>query len=173
MPTDLPRAAGFLLGFWLALVLVAPIGYPRASTAEAPPGAALAALEAQLHDGVNAARERHYRVRLRPEPALSRAARSHSADMAARRYLSHENPEGENPMDRIQRAGARGFNLAAENVGMTSRVDPNREILEGWLASPVHRKNLLGPAFNATGIGIARAADGTLYYTQLYANYPR
>ncbi len=56
---------------------------------------------------------------------------------------------------------------------MTDRADPNREILEGWLHSPVHRKNLLAPAFNQTGIGIAVAPGGTLYYTQLYTTRPR
>jgi uncharacterized protein YkwD len=56
---------------------------------------------------------------------------------------------------------------------MTSRSDPNREILEGWLHSEDHRRNLHAPPFNATGIGIARAADGTFYYTHLYVTYPR
>jgi uncharacterized protein YkwD len=93
--------------------------------------------------------------------------------MATRRYMSHDTPEGLNPVHRIQRAGADGFTLAGENVGMTSRGDPNNEILQGWLLSPVHRDNLLAPAFNATGLGIARSADGTWYYTQVYVTYPR
>ena len=59
------------------------------------------------------------------------------------------------------------------HAGTTSRPDPNKEILQGWLVSPVHRKNLFMPAFNATGIGIARAEDGTLYYTQVYVTFPR
>ena len=36
-----------------------------------------------------------------------------------------------------------------------------------------HRRNLLSPPFNTTGIGIARAADGSLIYTQLYLTFPR
>ena len=63
--------------------------------------------------------------------------------------------------------------LAGENVGLTNRPNPNREIVEGWIASPVHRANLLHPAFNATGVGVARAADGTLYYTQVFVTFPR
>ncbi len=63
--------------------------------------------------------------------------------------------------------------MAAENAGLTDKTDPNQEILQGWLASPVHRNNLHAPPFNRTGVGIARAADGTYYYTQLYVAVPR
>ena len=34
-------------------------------------------------------------------------------------------------------------------------------------------ENLIAPAFNATGVGIARRADGTLFYTQVYVTFPR
>ena len=75
--------------------------------------------------------------------------------------------------NRLQSGGVRGFTLAGENVGMTDRVKPNSEILQGWIDSPPHRANLQGAAYNRTGIGIARSADGTLYYTQLYVTIPR
>ena len=45
--------------------------------------------------------------------------------------------------------------------------------MSAYFASPVHRKNLHAPPFNRTGVGIARAADGTYYYTQLYVTVPR
>jgi uncharacterized protein YkwD len=76
-------------------------------------------------------------------------------------------------VDRIERGGVTGFSLAAENAGSTSRRDPVREILEGWQLSAVHRRNLLAPAFNTTGVGSARAPDGTLYFTQLYVTFPK
>jgi uncharacterized protein YkwD len=133
----------------------------------------LAALEALLFEGANQVRDRHHRITLARSPALDRVARAHSADMAARGYLAHENPEGENPVDRIERGGVTGFSLAAENAGSTSRREPVREILEGWQLSAVHRRNLLAPAFNTTGVGSARASDGTLYFTQLYVTFPK
>jgi uncharacterized protein YkwD len=46
-------------------------------------------------------------------------------------------------------------------------------VLHAWIASAVHRANLYAPPFNATGIGIARAPNGALIYTQLYVTYPR
>ena len=95
------------------------------------------------------------------------------ADMARRGYLSHVSPEGRNPVDRIESAGIEGVSLAAENAGLTDRGDPNQEILTGWIASPVHRSNLYAPPWNRTGVGIARSASGTWYYTQLYVTVPR
>jgi uncharacterized protein YkwD len=41
------------------------------------------------------------------------------------------------------------------------------------MASPVHRDNVLAPAFNATGVGIALSTDGSYYFTQLYGTRPR
>jgi len=172
VPNTLPRALLFLLGFWLALELVGPLAPPARGEplAEEP---ALAGLAEELHRAVNRVRAEHHLVPLAREPALDRAALAHSADMAARGYLAHESPEGTTPVDRIRAAGATGFTLAAENAGRTSRGDAIREIVQGWLHSPIHRRNLLLPAFNAGGVGVARAPDGSLYFTQVYVARPR
>jgi len=174
VPNTLPRAILFLAGFAAALWLLGPLVHARPAYGEpSPADAQQAALEAQLYEAVNRTRVQYHLLPLQRQQVLDRAARAHSRDMATRRYMSHDTPEGLNPVHRIQRAGADGFTLAGENVGMTSRGDPNNEILQGWLLSPVHRDNLLAPAFNATGLGIARSADGTWYYTQVYVTYPR
>jgi uncharacterized protein YkwD len=169
VPRDLFSAGWFCLGLWLALMLFGPLTSPWASAADPE----LARMEATLHRSVNRFRSEQRLIPLSRYPALDAVARAHSEDMAARNYFAHESPEGHNCVDRLERSGIRGFSLAGENVGMTSRANPNREILDGWLASPVHRKNLTGRPFNATGIGIARAPNGTLFYTQLYLSFPR
>jgi len=167
MPRTLVQAFAFLLGFWIALLL-SPF-----TTWAADAETAFAELEAALHRTVNTERAARHLIALKRRADLDAVARAHSTDMAQRTYLSHVSPEGENPVDRLERAALTGFSLAAENAGQTSKGEPNREIFAGWLASPVHRRNLHAPPFNATGIGIARAADGTFYYTQLYVTYPR
>jgi uncharacterized protein YkwD len=93
--------------------------------------------------------------------------------MAGRRYLSHQSPDGRSWVERLATGGVEGFVMAGENVGFTSQAPPNDQILQGWIHSAVHNENLLGSAYNATGLGIARAADGALYYTQLYLHFPR
>lgn len=171
MPRTLLQGAAFLLGFGIAFLFwPMTLQIARADTAG---GAPFAELEAWLFDEVNAVRARHHLIPLRRLPELDFVAREHSVDMARRNYLSHHSPEGANPVDRITRGGVDGFTLAAENLGKTNRRDPNREIIQSWLASPEHRRNLLSPPFNTTGIGIARAADGSLLFTQIYVTYPR
>ncbi len=170
-----PReAAALVLGFWMALTFVGPLGNPRANAVQPqnsePP---YAPLEARMHAAINGTRRKHNLIGLRREPLLDVIARAHSADMAARRYLSHDTPEGLNPVDRLETGGAEGFALAGENVGKTGVPEPHQEIFDAWLASPVHRKNLLAPAFNATGIGVERALNGTYYYSQIFVTYPR
>jgi uncharacterized protein YkwD len=169
VPRSLGSALWFLFGLWLSLVVLGPLLTPRARAADAE----LARLEGELHRAVNGFREEQRLIPLARRADLDAVARAHSADMAARRYLSHRSPEGADWVDRLRAAGVDGFAMAGENVGLTSRPGPNREILEGWKASPVHRENLVARFYNATGIGIARAADGTLYYTQLYLSFPR
>jgi len=170
VPRTLGQAVGFLLGFWIALWL-SPFG-ARGETL-AGTTSAFPDLEAALHRSVNAVRASRHLVALERRPELDAVALAHSVDMVTRRYLSHESPDGENPVDRLARGSVDGFTLAAENLGITDRPDPNREVLEAWLASPTHRENLHAPPFNATGIGIARAPNGSLVYTQVYVTYPR
>jgi uncharacterized protein YkwD len=169
MPRTLGQALGFLLGLWIALWL-SPL---RASGEPDVAAAPYAALESAFLRDVNAVRTQRHLIPLQRMPELDVVARAHSLDMARRGFLGHESPEGANPVDRLQRARVSGFSLVAENIGITSRPDPNREILSGWIHSTIHRDNLYAPPFNATGVGIARAADGSLIYTQLYVTYPR
>jgi uncharacterized protein YkwD len=170
MPRDLRQAVAFLVGFWIALVVFGPLAAPRAWGAPAGDEAALARA---LHAAVNQYRAENRLIPLERRPDLDAVALAHSRDMARRRYLSHESPEGANWVDRLALARVEGFALAGENVGLTTRADPNAEILRGWVVSKVHRDNLLARPYNATGIGVARGADGTLYYTQLYLTFPR
>lgn len=170
MPRTPAQALGFLLGLWIALWL-SPL---ELELARAEAGATCCGeLEAELERAILAIRAERELVALSRRPELDRVARAHSADMARRGYLSHATPEGLDPPGRLARAGLEGFTLAAENIARTDEADPVAAIARGWLASPEHRRNLLSPPFNATGIGIARSPDGALVATQLYLSYPR
>ena len=171
MPRTLGQAGFFVAGMWLALLLLQPVGRTARAASAAPSD--FAALESGLHTAINEVRAAQGLLRLQRDPSLDAVAREHSEDMAARHYLAHETPEGLDPPQRMKRAGVSGYTLAGENVGTTTRGDPNREIVDAWMASPVHRDNVLAPVFNSTGVGIARSADGTWYYTQLYGTRPR
>lgn len=169
MPRTFAQGMGFLLGFAIALWL-SPM---TIQVARAEGDAPYAEIEARFFAEVNQHRRSMNLIGLERDPALDAVARAHSEDMARRAYFSHVNPDGQNPLDRIQADGRDDFTMAAENVGLTTRAEPNREILQGWIASADHRRNLNAPAFNRTGVGVARAPDGSWYYTQLYLSVPR
>jgi uncharacterized protein YkwD len=57
------------------------------------------------------------------------------------------------------------LHVAAENVA-SGPMDA-REVVDGWLHSPGHRRNIMGD-FRLTGIGVAEAANGMLYFTQIF-----
>ena len=42
-----------------------------------------------------------------------------------------------------------------------------KEVVDGWLNSPGHRKNIEGD-FTITGIGLAKDRAGTIYFTQIF-----
>jgi uncharacterized protein YkwD len=158
-----------LLGFYAWLALVGPLG-ARWAHADNPE---LRLLEQRLHVAVNDFRRGHKLIELERRADLDAVARAHSEDMVRRGFFAHENPDGALWHHRIDRAGIAGYTMAGENVAQTNEPDPNRAVLTGWENSPDHRRNMEFRAFNATGVGIARAVDGRLFYTQLYVTFPR
>lgn len=111
------------------------------------------------------------RAGLRPlelSPRLAVVARGHSYDMAMRHYLAHQTPEGSTPADRVRGVGI-DYRELAENIYMDDYRGPSalpERAVEGWLASPHHRSNMLSPSFRQSGVGIAHSADGKAYVTQ-------
>ncbi|MGI8649310.1 MAG: CAP domain-containing protein [Rubrobacter sp.] len=90
---------------------------------------------------------------------LARAATGHSEDMMERAFFAHETPEGMEPSDRTLAAGY-DSPFVAENImihHMSSGFEPNirdsEEIVQGWMNSPGHRKNLLDPRLKEVGVG--------------------
>jgi len=103
---------------------------------------------------------------------LARAARDHALELARRGELDHSStdPERRTLAQRIRLAGVRSFRRIGENLGavLNPLIEPGRQVIRLWLESPGHRANLLDPAFDRTGVGAIRAADGTWYVVQVY-----
>jgi len=98
--------------------------------------------------------------------ALFSAAARHSSDMARRDYFDHATPEG-------QRVGARakveGYNWRAvgENIaGGDSSVD---KVVQGWMASPGHCRNIMNPEFSDIGMACVERSGTTwgTYWTMV------
>ncbi|MFF2021786.1 CAP domain-containing protein [Streptomyces sp. NPDC058171] len=134
----------------------------------APVAAGSGGLIAQVTALVNAQR---VRVGCRPvtvDPRLNRAAARHSQDMGLRGYFGHASPEGRSVGDRVTAAGY-AWSVVGENVAAGPRTA--RAAMDGWMASPGHRANILHCPFTHMGLGVdraAEAADGP-HWTQVFA----
>jgi uncharacterized protein YkwD len=133
--------------------------------------AGMSAQEAEILRLVNEERKRAGAPALKSSQRLVLASRGHSYDMALRNYLGHNGPAGDTPAERVRGVGVDSAALG-ENIYQdrdTDRAKLAERAIKVWLNSPEHRANMLSPDFAATGIGIARAADGTAYVTQDFA----
>ncbi|MCB1139841.1 MAG: CAP domain-containing protein [Leptospiraceae bacterium] len=106
--------------------------------------------EARFVQLVNEHRQKVGCAPLKLNPTLMRVARNHSNDMARRDFFSHTNPEGESPFDRMKKEGLR-YSRAAENIAFGQR--DAREVLQSWLSSPGHKRNIENCGLKEHGIG--------------------
>lgn len=87
---------------------------------------------------------------------LQLAALGHAQDMSRNRYFSHVSKNGDRIKDRITAAGytPAGFQTftIGENIAYNQRTI--REVMEAWLKSPSHCKNIMNPAFREIGIAM-------------------
>jgi uncharacterized protein YkwD len=86
---------------------------------------------------------------LRIGRALTRAARSHSYDMARRGYFEHGAF-----VQRLRSFGVRAPYIG-ENLALGTQPLTAATIVQMWVASPPHRQNLLDRGFQRIGVGVA------------------
>ncbi len=127
--------------------------------------ASLRSLEAAVRAQVNDYRASQGLPPLAANARMDAVAREHSEAMAAGRVqFSHDGFE--------QRAATLRRSLpyrsVAENLAFNrGSAEPVAVAVRGWLESPGHQRNIVGD-FNVTGVGVARARDGSYYFTQLF-----
>ncbi|MBO3740605.1 CAP domain-containing protein [Actinoplanes sp. NEAU-H7] len=95
---------------------------------------------------------------------LVAASLRQSRYMARTRLFSHVWRDGSTFVDRSEEAGYQ--QPAGENIAWGYRTA--NEVLAAWMASPGHRRNILNCRARSVGAGVAYAADGTPYYTQVF-----
>lgn len=87
---------------------------------------------------------------------LEQAAYNHSTDMARKKFFSHAAPDGSRGGNRIIRAGY-NWKTYGENIGQGFKTE--KEMVQGWLSSPGHCKNIMNKNFKEMGV----ARVGTLW----------
>lgn len=139
-----------------------------------PPPEPEPALMAALHAAADRARAAAGLAATAWDDGLADAARAHAVELAARGVLDHAGatPETRTLAHRLARAGV-PYTTVGENLAFeTGSVEPVTVVVQGWLASPPHRANLLDAGFDRVGFGSARDATGGRYVVQVLAGVP-
>ncbi|MDR2183909.1 MAG: CAP domain-containing protein, partial [Clostridiales bacterium] len=90
--------------------------------------------------------------------AMSTAARGHSNDMLVNNMRGHIGSDGSRVGDRLTRAGVNNFSGWSENVSY--RTSTPHAVVQGWMNSPDHRRNILNSNRTHIGVGVAFSFDG-------------
>lgn len=138
-----------------------PVSTAKPTTA--PASSSEAAMEEEVLRLVNEERAKQGLGALKRASDLDSLARAHSADMIKRNFFDHTNPDGQSPFDRMRAAGI-SYRAAAENIasGQTSA----QSVMNAWMNSSGHRKNILNSSYTEIGIGAVKSSAGKIYWTQ-------
>ena len=112
---------------------------------------------------MNAARRSHGRPAASPDAQLDRAALEQARYMAAAGEMTHTTRRGRDFASRKKDNEIEG--TAAENVAYGA-VDIGR-VMQMWMDSPAHRRNMLDPRFSHFGVASATDVRGKRYWAMV------
>lgn len=145
-----------------SLILAMLLTAPAVQKNEAPAGSpAISPTIQELIASHNQVRAREGLEPLKVNPKLMEAAWLHARDMAAHKKLTHEGTNGSTSSQRVEKQGYQ-FRATGENIALGQTTVAM--VMESWMNSPHHRRNILG---DFTEIGAARVedAEGRPYWT--------
>ncbi|OXS78349.1 CAP domain-containing protein [Domibacillus enclensis] len=118
------------------------------------------AFEQEVAKLVNEERAKAGLQALQLDTKLSEVARAKSQDMKDNGYFSHQSPTYGSPFDMMKQFGIT-YNTAGENIAKGQQTP--EEVMEAWMNSDGHRKNILSADFTHIGVGYV---DG--HWTQMF-----
>lgn len=123
-------------------------------------------VEQRIHEKINDYRVSQGLAALSLDYRITNEARKYSAKMASgAAEFSHD---GFDERAANLEKQALNYESVGENLAMLQGYDDlATEAVNGWIASPGHRKNIVGD-YELTGIGIVKNAAGEYYFTQLF-----
>jgi uncharacterized protein YkwD len=121
--------------------------------------------QCQIFKDTNAARKAHKLAELKPSFNCTKLAQAHSLDMFKNGKLFHTSPQYGPFSSRLERYKVPGT-WHGENVFWSSQgVAYTPKVVDGWMKSPGHRKNILNTKATAIGIGLSKG-----YFAQCFSN---
>ncbi|MCX5393439.1 CAP domain-containing protein [Streptomyces sp. NBC_00094] len=139
----------------------APVEKPTETSAAPSTADRAEAAEAEVLRLVNAERSQVGCTPVRADAQLAALAGAFSADMAARDFFDHTDPDGATPWARAEQAGVSG--LGGENIAR-GQADA-AAVMDSWMNSDGHRANILNCDFTTLGVGV-QFGDGGPWWTQ-------
>ncbi|HLX37295.1 MAG TPA: CAP domain-containing protein, partial [Candidatus Binataceae bacterium] len=129
-------------------------------------------LEERILQLVNRERESAGVGPLNFSPELARAARYHSAAMADEGFFEHRGGAEPALFERVTDTGMDtdhvGENIFETSEGVSGAVAD--ECVQMWMHSEGHRRNMLSPEFDKTGIAVSFSRNGENYITEDFAH---
>ncbi len=150
---------------WAVLVAGGVLSLPAVAQ---NPKEDLRRMERLVFAEVNRIRAAHDLKELKWDDDLAGAARAHALNMAARRFFSHFDPVLGGFRARLAKRGIQPMRGAENIFTEEGYKEPAPVAVKEWMASPGHRRNILG-SFTHTGTGVAVAADGKRYFVQMFS----
>ncbi|HEY3278153.1 MAG TPA: CAP domain-containing protein [Syntrophorhabdaceae bacterium] len=114
-------------------------------------------------DLTNKARALDHLPPLKENTLLVAIAESRADDMFKKQYFAHVSPDGQGASDVAQKVGYR-YKILSENIG-SGLFSTNQRVIDNWMQSPGHRKNILSPKIEDIGVAVVKGKmDGLETY---------
>lgn len=123
---------------------------------------------AELLQDTNAERAKKRLSPLQANDALTKAAELKVKNMYDEQYWNHDSPSGTTPWHWLQEVGY-DYGYAGENLAKDfTNADA---VIAAWMASPMHRDNVLGPHYTEVGFAVMKGQLGGQQTTLVVALY--
>lgn len=123
--------------------------------------------ERALWSRINTVRQSHGLRELAWNDQLAKLARRHSEYMARTGKFTHDDPEGDLQV-RLEKAGFTCWSCAENLFQAQGLENLVQGAVNGWMKSKGHRRNILTPDFDMTGLGVVIDKSGTFWITQQF-----
>lgn len=113
-------------------------------------------------DRTNEERARYGLAPLVTEPVLTRAAAAYARELARDGRLDHAGAGGSTVDSRAEAQGYSGWTVVAENLAEGAGAPDAAAVVEAWMRSAGHRRNMLSGALTEVGVACEPAQGGYL-----------
>lgn len=119
----------------------------------------------EVIDLVNSERSAQKRSALKSDDILNTIAEQRAREIAVK--FSHTRPDGSKCSSLLQENDIVNV-YAGENIAAGHRSA--EEVMDTWMNSSGHRKNILNENYTRIGVGIYEASDGNTYWVQVFTS---